>query len=319
MIIGIDLGGMSIKGGLVNASGLITEKKSLPTGAWREPDDIINDIAKVINHLKIQADKEDEVVSVVGLGVPGVVSHNNAFLEKCANINLEQINLKEKIEKLCKIEVFVDNDANVAAIAEYEVGSLKDYNSGILLTLGTGVGGGIIIDGNVIRGAHGAGAEVGHMVVGENFYDCNCGRNGCLETFSSATGINKYVNKILRELNDPSVLRGYDRIDTKIIFDSAKKGDVLALKAVNRFVKYLAIGIVNFINILDPEAIALGGGVSHAGQYLVDLLKKELYKSLYSKDITIADLKLAELQNDAGIIGASFMAKKLHNSLKKND
>lgn len=319
MIIGIDLGGMSIKGGLVNDSGLIIEKKTLPTGAWRESEEIINDIAKVINDLKSKADDRDEIVSVVGLGVPGVVSHNNAFLEKCANINLEQINLKKEVESLCKTEVFVDNDANVAAIAEYEAGSLKNYNSGILLTLGTGVGGGIIIDGNVIRGAHGAGAEVGHMVIGENFYNCNCGRNGCLETFSSATGINKYVNKVLSETNDPSVLRDFDRIDTKIIFDSAKEGDSIALDAVNRFVKYLAIGIVNFINILDPEAIALGGGVSHAGQYLIDLLEKELYKSLYSKDITIAELKLAELQNDAGIIGAGFMAKKLHKLLKKTD
>lgn len=312
MIIGIDLGGMSIKGGLINDSGLIIEKKSLPTGAWRKPQEIIRDITRVIDDLKLKANDRDEVVSVIGLGVPGVVSHNNAFLEKCANINLEQIDLKKEIELLCNTQVFVDNDANVAAIAEYEVGSLKNYNSGILLTLGTGVGGGIIIDGNVIRGAHGAGAEVGHMVVGENFYDCNCGRNGCLETFSSATGINKYINKVLAETKSPTVLRDYDRIDTKLIFDSAKKGDAVALDAVNRFVKYLAIGIVNFINILDPEAIALGGGVSHAGQYLVDLLEKEVSKSLYSKDIEIAELKLAELQNDAGIIGAGFMAKNLH-------
>ncbi len=313
MIIGIDLGGMSIKGGLINASGLIIEKKTLPTGAWRKADEIIVDIARVINDLKKKANDRDEIVSVVGLGVPGVVSHNNAFLEKCANINLEQIDLKKEIELLCNTKVFVDNDANVAAIAEFEVGSLKDFNSGILLTLGTGVGGGIIIDGNVIRGAHGAGAEVGHMVVGENFYDCNCGRNGCLETFSSATGINKYVSKVLEETKKASVLRDYNRIDTKIIFDSAKNGDSVALEAVNRFVKYLSIGIVNLINILDPEGIALGGGVSHAGQYLVDLLEKELQKSLYSKDIEIAELKLAELQNDAGIIGAGFMAKKLHN------
>src|SRR6056297_2731540 len=313
MIIGIDLGGMSIKGGLINDSGLIIEKKSLPTGAWRKPQEIVKDIAKVINDLKLKENDRDEVVTVVGLGVPGVVSQNNAFLEKCANINLEQIDLKKDIELLCNTQVFVDNDANVAAIAEYEVGSLKNYNSGILLTLGTGVGGGIIIDGNVIRGAHGAGAEVGHMVVGENFYDCNCGRNGCLETFSSATGINKYINKVLSETKSTTVLRDYDRIDTKLIFDSAKKGDAVALDAVNRFVKYLAIGIVNFINILDPEAIALGGGVSHAGQYLVDLLEKEVSKSLYSKDIGIAELKLAELQNDAGIIGAGFMAKNLHN------
>jgi glucokinase len=313
MIIGIDLGGMSIKGGLINDSGLIIEKKSMPTGAWRKPQEIIKDIARVIDDLKLKAKDRDEVVSVVGLGVPGVVSHNNAFLEKCANINLEQVDLKKEIELLCNTQVFVDNDANVAAIAEYEVGSLKSYNSGILLTLGTGVGGGIIINGNVIRGSHGAGAEVGHMVVGENFYDCNCGRNGCLETFSSATGINKYINKVLAETNKQTVLRDYDRIDTKLIFDSAKKGDAVALDAVNRFVKYLAIGIVNFINILDPEAIALGGGVSHAGQYLVDLLEKEVSKSLYSKDIEIAELKLAELQNDAGIIGAGFMAKNLHN------
>jgi glucokinase len=226
---------------------------------------------------------------------------------------LEQVNLKKRLEELVSLKVFIDNDANVAAIAEYEIGSLKNYRSAILITLGTGIGGGIIIDGNVIRGSHGAGAEIGHMVVGENFFNCNCGRNGCLETFSSATGIGKYVNKLLTETDEKSVLRNYEKITTKHIFDASKAGDKLAQKAVNRFIKYLAIGIVNFINIIDPEAIAIGGGVSHAGQYLIDLLDVEVKKSLYSKDVEIAKLMLAELQNDAGIVGAAFMAKKLKN------
>jgi glucokinase len=310
MLIGIDLGGMSIKGGLINDEGKIIEKESLPTGAWRKSDLIILDIARVINKLKLKA---KEKIDIVGVGVPGAISHNNSFLEKCVNINLEQINLKERLEELIGLEVFIDNDANVAAIAEYAIGSLKNYKSAMLITLGTGVGGGIIIDGNVIRGSHGAGAEIGHMVVGENFYDCNCGRNGCLETFSSATGIGKYVEKLLSETDENSILRNYEKITTKNIFDASKVGDKLAQKAVNRFIKYLAIGIVNFVNILDPEAIAIGGGVSHAGQYLIDLLNVEIRKSLYSKDIPIAKLILAELQNDAGIVGAALMAKKLKN------
>ncbi len=308
MLIGIDLGGMSIKGGLINEDGKIIIKKSLPTGAWRKPEEIILDIARVIDMLKKES---EEKIEIVGVGVPGIVSHNNAFLEKCANINLEQIDLKKELEQLIGIETYVDNDANVAAIAEYEIGALKDYNSAILITLGTGVGGGIIIDGNVVRGSHGAGAEIGHMVVGENFYDCNCGRNGCLETFSSATGIGKYTEKLLKESDEDSILRNYEKITTKNIFDASKIGDKLAKNAVDRFIKYLSIGVVNFINIFDPEAIAFGGGVSHAGQYLIDLLNDEIKKSLYSKDVEIAKIMLAKLQNDAGIVGAAFMAKKL--------
>jgi len=308
MLIGIDLGGMSIKGGLINDEGNIVLKKSLPTGAWRKPEEIILDIARVIDMLKKES---KEKIEVVGVGVPGVVSHNNSFLEKCANINLEQIDLKKELEQLIGVETYIDNDANVAAIAEYEIGALKDYNSAILITLGTGVGGGIIIDGNVVRGSHGAGAEIGHMVVGENFYDCNCGRNGCLETFSSATGIGKYIDKLLKESDEDSILRNYEKITTKNIFDASKVGDKLAKNAVDRFVKYLSIGVVNFINIIDPEAIAFGGGVSHAGQYLIDLLNDEIKKNLYSKDVKIAEIMLAKLQNDAGIVGAAFMAKKL--------
>ena len=308
MFIGIDIGGTTIKGGLIDNKGSIIHKKTLPTLQWRVPMEIIKDVAKIIN---ILSDKADGDIQVVGVGVPGVISQTNDFIEKCANINLEKVPLKEKLEDLTNQTIFVDNDANVAAIAEYEVGALKKYNSGILLTLGTGIGGGIIVKDQVIRGFHGAGAEVGHMVVGNNFYTCNCGRNGCLETFSSATGINKYAKKLLNESNDKSNLRSYDSLSAKIVFDEAKNGDKLALKVVDRMSHYLAIGIVNLINLLDPQGIAIGGGVSHAGDFLIKKINKHIEQQLYSDHLDIAEIILAKLGNDAGIIGAGYMAKNI--------
>ena len=310
MFIGIDIGGTTIKGGLIDNKGSIIHKKTLPTLQWRVPMEIIKDVAKIINYL---SDKADENIQVVGVGVPGVISQTNDFIEKCANINLEKIPLKDKLESLTNETIFVDNDANVATIAEYEVGALKNYNSGILLTLGTGIGGGIVVDNKVIRGSHGAGAEVGHMVVGDNFYTCNCGRNGCLETFASATGINKYAKKLLNESKEKSNLRDYESLSAKIVFDEAKNNDKLALKVVDRMSHYLAVGIVNLINLLDPQGIAIGGGVSHAGEFLINKINEHIEKQLYSDHLDIAEIILAKLGNDAGIIGAGYMAKNIIN------
>lgn len=312
MFIGIDLGGTTIKGGVVNSEGEILFKKVIPTNAWGETNEIVEDIISLVKALQEELSKE--ALEVIGVGVPGMVTHENSYIETCANINLSKTNLKKILEREIGVPTFIDNDANVAAIAEYEIGSLKKYQSGMLITLGTGVGGGIIINNEVIRGSHGIGAEIGHMVVGENFYDCNCGRNGCLETFASASAINEYAKKLLRDTSEDSVLRGKE-ISAKIVFDGARTGDQLCEKVINRFAEYLSKGIVNFINILDPEAIALGGGISNAGEYLIDLLEEKIKEDLYTQDAEFAKLLLAELKNDAGIVGAGFMAKRLKNKL----
>jgi glucokinase len=311
MYIGVDIGGTTIKAGLVNQDGDIVLRDTVRTGAWRETEKIVDDIAEGINRLKEQS---TEPIEFVGVGVPSVVTEHNSYVPKCVNLNLRRINLKQALEERTGLITFVDNDANVAAIAELETGSLKGVDNGLLITLGTGVGGGIIINGEIVRGSHGAGSEIGHMVIGENFYQCNCGRNGCLETYASATAVDKYAAKVLRETDEETVLReAYEnkQLSAKKIFEASMDGDWLGREVVDRFAKYLGIGIINFMNLFDPEVIALGGGISNSGEYLIQLLRKEIEQNKMHEDIDSPKIVIADLKNDAGIIGAAFMAKRL--------
>jgi glucokinase len=178
-----------------------------------------------------------------------------------------------------------------------------------VVTLGTGVGGGIIIDNNEVRGGHGIGSELGHMIIGDNFYDCNCGSNGCFETFASATAIIKYAEHLVETTELPSKLRSLDKITAKDVIELSKVEDVIATETYERFIKYLARGIVNIMILLDPERIALGGGVSGAGDYLLNRLTKEVEKQYFLSEFSNVELVISELGNDAGIIGAALLAK----------
>ncbi|WDC85033.1 ROK family protein [Caloramator sp. mosi_1] len=218
------------------------------------------------------------------------------------------------MEDELRIQVFIDNDATVAGLAEYEFGSMKGCKSGILLTLGTGIGGGIVLNGEVYSGAHGVGSEIGHMIIGENFYNCNCGKNGCFETFASSTAIIRYTQKLIKDGNTDTIILqkvdgDLDKINAKIIFDSAKEGDRVAKMAVDRLVKYLVIGIFNIVNFMDPEVIALGGGISNAGEYLLNQVKEEFEKNKFFKTLPAANIVLAQFKNDAGILGAAMLGK----------
>jgi len=216
--------------------------------------------------------------------------------------------LKEKFN----VPIFIENDATVAGLAENIIGVTKDKRNSLFITIGTGIGGGIIIDNKVYSGSHGVGSEIGHMIVGENFYPCNCGNNGCLETFASSTAAIKFARKLIEEGNEDTIIlskinNNLENLDTKIIFDSAKLGDSLANKVVDRMVKYLSIGIVNLINIIDPEIIAIGGGVSKAGDFLLNKIKDEIPQYILNKKIGYGDIVFAELGNDAGIVGAAML------------
>jgi glucokinase len=183
-----------------------------------------------------------------------------------------------------------------------------------MITLGTGVGGSFIIDGKLYSGSNGLASEIGHMVVGEGYYNCNCGKNGCLETFASASALIKYTKKLILEEEQGSSLKELmeaeeELLDAKLIFDKAKDGDAIACKAVSRFVRYLAIGICNLIYTLDPEIIAIGGGVSKAGDFLLELLKAEVDRQKIFKAVNTARLVLAELGNEAGIVGAAMLCR----------
>ena len=205
--------------------------------------------------------------------------------------------------------VKVGNDANVAALAEYAYGSMNGYDTGVMITLGTGVGGGIVINGKLITGANGVGAEIGHMMIASNYYNCNCGNNGCFETFCSATAIIKYAQKLLEE-NKESIIRNMcendiNKVTAKIVFDAYRENDDVAVEVIKRFKKYLAMGLGNIVNFIDPGVISIGGGVSNASDILLDGLCEEVKKHLPYKDTPIGDIVIAKFKNDAGILGAS--------------
>ncbi len=313
MRIGIDLGGTNIVVGIVTDDGDIVVKKSTPTLASRKASEIIEDMVNLIYKTLEISHISMEDIELIGVGVPGLVDCNSGIIKQCVNIGWENVDicqiLKEKIGK----NIFVENDANAAAGGEYLYGIMKNNSNSIFLTLGTGIGGGIILDGKLHRGKNGCGAEIGHMIIGENFYNCACGNNGCFETFASATAIIKYAKKLINEDSQDTLIlqkvEDFEDIDAKIIFDCAKQGDKLANLVVEKFVKYLAIGICNIVNVLDIEMIAIGGGVSAAGEFFMDLLLSQVEKYKLFKEMPICSIKIATLGNDAGIIGAAMLDK----------
>lgn len=309
MYVGVDLGGTNIAVGLVDENSILKYHKSTPTRAERGSKEVIKDIIKLINETIRDYGINKETVKAIGIGVPGIAEPNSGEVIYCVNLGWNNVPLKQDLEKELNIPVFVDNDATVAGLAEYKIGVMRNCESGVFITLGTGVGGGIVINGKVRSGFNGVGSEIGHMIVGENFYPCNCGRNGCLETFTSSTALINYTRKLIGEGNETSIVKktkgSLEEINGRIIFEAAKEGDYVANKAVDRLVKYLAIGITNIINIIDPEIIALGGGLSGAGDFLLAKVQEEVERVRYMKMIPIGKIVLATLRNEAGIIGAA--------------
>jgi len=313
MRIGIDLGGTNIVVGIVTNEGKIVSKKSTPTLASREASQIIEDMVNLIHKTLELSGNSMEEIELIGIGVPGLVDYNSGIIKECVNLGWENIDLCKILKEKTGKKILIENDANAAAGGEYLFGIMKNNLNSVFFTLGTGVGGGIILNGKLHRGKNGSAAEIGHMVIGDNFYNCACGNNGCFETFASATAIIKYAKKLINE-NDQDTLilekvNNLDEIDAKIVFDCAKQGDKLANLVVERFVKYFAIGICNITNILDVEMIGIGGGVSAAGEFFIELLISDIKKYKLFKDIPVCNIKIAQLGNDAGIIGAAMLDK----------
>lgn len=314
MFIGVDLGGTNIAVGIVDETGKLKYQKSRPTRSERKPEVVINDIVDlVLEVVKDYGISKDEV-KAIGIGIPGLASSDTGEVIQCVNLNWTNVPLKEPMEKALGIPVFIDNDATLAGLAEYEAGAMKNKKSGVFMTLGTGIGGGIIINGKIHTGFNGIGSEIGHMVIGENYYDCNCGRNGCLETFASSTAIINYTKKLIGEEDKETIISDMlngdiNNLNGKIIFDAAIRGDELANKVVDRMVKYLAIGIVNITSVIDPEIFVLGGGLSKVGAFLLDKVREEVSRNRYLKTMPVGNIVLAQLSNEAGIIGAAMLGK----------
>ena len=239
-----------------------------------------------------------------GVGVPGPVT-NDGWVQGCVNLGWPVFNVAKSLESILEVPVKVANDANIAALGEMFKGGGKGYKNMVMVTLGTGVGGGIIIDGNIIAGSTGAGGEIGHIRVNDQEKDsCNCGGKGCLEQYASATGIVKIAREILNNNNDESKLRQLEIITAKDIFDLAKEDDKVALEIVDKFSYILGSALANIACISNPEVFVIGGGVSKAGDILLDNVKK-YYKEKGFYGITEVEFKVATLGNDAGIYGGA--------------
>ena len=311
--IGIDLGGTNIAVGLVNEEGRIIAKTETPTLASRPYQELIKDMAacakKVMEEAKIT---EDELHSI-GVGIPGVADKDGMVIF-CTNLGWRNVPLRAELQQYINKPVYMDNDATVAGWAEYQAGVSRGTDSSVFMTLGTGLGGGIVMNGKIWAGAHGAGSELGHLVIEVDGVPCTCGKRGCAERYCSATAIIRMAREACADAPNCLIMRAVegdmDNINAKVVFDAAKEGDSVAMQVFNRFVKYLTIAINNVISFVDPDMIILGGGVSRAGDFLLDAVKAALPEYLFYPTLKQPELRIASLGNDAGIIGAALLGKE---------
>lgn len=304
IVLGIDVGGTTCKCGVFSISGELLYKDEIPTRKDEGGSLILSDIkAHIPDMLKTVKLKSDEVAGV-GIGVPGAVK-DDGTVNKCVNLGWGVFNVAQTFSDMTGYRVKVGNDANMAALGEYWMGSAKEYSSSLLVTLGTGVGGGVIVDGKPLCGFNGAAAEIGHLPVVEDEKEyCNCGKKGCLEQVASATGIVKTATRMLNESDEPSALRDIPYISAKTVFDEAKDGDAIALKVVDYVCRYLGKGLACAAGMVDPEVISIGGGVSAAGEFLLSRVEKYYREYVFHASRNTKIIR-ATLGNDAGMYGAA--------------
>lgn len=303
---GIDLGGTTAKVGLFTTSGELLEKWEVPTDTSNAGEHILENLSKAILGKMSEKHLAAEQVEGVGIGIPGPVLDSRVVPIVCANLGgWGKRNVSEELGALLGgIQVLVGNDANVAALGEIWMGCAKGCRSAVMVTLGTGVGGGIIVNGKVIDGAHGAGGEIGHITVNRHeTATCGCGKHGCLEQYSSATGVVRCMKKLLEEEPDTAcVLRGKN-FEAKDVFDAARSGDALAAREVDEMTDTLGMALANVANTVDPEMFMVGGGVARAGDVLFAPLR-EHFKTYAFPSCRETPIVAATLGNDAGIYGA---------------
>lgn len=308
--IGIDLGGTNIAAGLVNESYEIIAKKSVPTLADRSSEAIVDDMAQLCRDLCLEAGVSLNEVESVGVASPGIADGETGVVEYSCNLPFRKLPLSDMLkERLGVKRVKIGNDANAAALGEAVAGAAKGSSVSVMITLGTGVGGGIIIDNKMYCGFNAAAGELGHIVIEAGGRPCNCGRRGCWESYSSATALIKMTNEKIEECRREgraSKLLDVTRVSGRTACDLMRQGDEAAKEVYDEYIRYLATGLVNIVNIFQPEVISLGGGVSGEGQSLIDsllpIIKKEQYGGGIVKE---TEIKIAELGNSAGMIGAA--------------
>ena len=304
--IGIDIGGMSIKAGVVDKDGKIVKKGKVVTDVAAGEHKIINDIGRLVLSL---ADPNDRDFVGIGIGCPGAINSSTGVVDRAFNLNWHKVALAEELARMINKPIKVSNDANVAALGETMFGVGRMYTDNVFLTLGTGVGGGIVLGGKLYEGNESKGAELGHMVLVVDGEPCSCGRNGCMEAYCSASALIRETKKAMLADKNSAMWKfspTLDDVDGRTAFECSKAGDRSANAVVDYFVKYLGEGMLNFANIFRPQAIILGGGVCAQGDYLIYKLKDYCKDRNYGfADTPRFDILVAQLGNDAGIIGAA--------------
>ncbi len=314
-IIGIDLGGMSAKGGLFTGTGELLCEKKVKTNKTDGFEGTVRLLAELAFSLAKKADVAFEEVCAIGVGSPGVVDSACGVVMRWSNFEWNNVPLAERLSTLTEKPVCIANDANVAALGEAKFGATAKYQSSILLTIGTGVGGGIVFDGKLIEGYKSAGAELGHITIREGGLPCACGRKGCYEKYASATALIGQTRHAMVENLQSSMWQTaggkIENVDGRTAFIAAQEGDETAQKVIEQFVGYLSEGIADFVNILRPEAIVLGGGIANEGEALFAPLRRAVDARTYvAMDIVPLKIVGATLGNKAGIYGAYSIAKE---------
>ncbi|MBE5734600.1 MAG: ROK family protein [Clostridiales bacterium] len=310
--IGVDIGGMSIKVGLVSSEGKIVEQNRVKTA--KTADECIKNIVNQINDLLLNHKLTIDDLSGIGIGCPGAVTSETGVVDFLPNLGWEKVKLVDELKKDFNTNIKISNDANVATLAEVIYGCAKDYNDCVMFTLGTGVGGGIVIDKKLVEGGYSRGAELGHTTLIFGGEPCSCGRSGCVECYCSATALIRQTKTAM--LNDRnSKMWEYAKgdlanVDGKTAFECSKLGDNTANLVVENYVAYLSESIINMLNVFRPQAFIIGGGISAQGEYLLDKIKAYCEKFEYGyKNAPKTDILIASLGNDAGIIGAAALVK----------
>ena len=312
--LGIDLGGTNIAVGVVDENFNIVGRGKMKTNAPRPAEEICDDMAAAAKMAIEDAGLTMEDIDTIGVGAPGSIDPYTGMIATSNNLRFNKVPMGQMLKERLGRDVFLENDANAAAYGEFLAGAGVGTKNMVAITLGTGVGSGIIIDGKLFSGSNLAGGELGHTVIVVDGKPCTCGRNGCLETYASATGLINLTKDAMKDNKDTAMWQmcsgDINKVSGRTAYDGMRAGDEVATAVVRDYEKYLAYGIVNVINIFQPEVLCIGGGISKEGDTLLKPIKKAALKHNFAKNIERqTQIKIAKLGNDAGIIGAAYIHK----------
>lgn len=311
--VGIDLGGTNIVAGVVDEEYNIIAKASTKTNCPRPEKEIADDMARMAIEAVKNAKLTMDQIEWIGVGTPGIANSETGIIEYSNNLGFKNTPMVKYIQETIDKPVFIENDANAAAYGEFVAGAAKGAKNAVCITLGTGVGGGIIIDGRIYSGSNFAGAEIGHTVIEVDGAQCSCGRKGCFEAYSSATGLIRMTKEAIAEHPDCIMAQSEKekgKVTARTSFDCMRAGDKYAKAVVDKYIKYLAAGITNTINIFQPDILCIGGGVCNEGDPLLLPMKELVAKEVYTRNSEKnTEIVIAKLGNDAGIIGAAFLGR----------